>query len=224
MEGGAGAIWRWSAADTAETPSIWEPVPQAEATLLEHAYLQAWSRLELTIAGTPYVIDPFSPDAEANIATPVDDLGGPVLLLARIVSAATEQLVERARGKVGLPSAETVAEASSQGGSSVLNSQHHGISSSRELTCTLSGGPPSADSTAASGAEVAVESPLVLLPTSSSKAEACGDSSVVRQILVDGIDVALQHAGKRRLSPAGIAVAMAHFMELSFPVRVGAHL
>lgn len=50
--------------------------------------------------------------------------------------------------------------------------------------------------------------------------QACGDNHVVRQILVDGVDVALQHGGRRRLSPAGIAFAVAHFLELSFPVRV----
>ena len=50
--------------------------------------------------------------------------------------------------------------------------------------------------------------------------QACDDSQVVRQVLVDGVDVALHHGGRRRLSPAGIALAVAHFAELSFPVRV----
>lgn len=50
--------------------------------------------------------------------------------------------------------------------------------------------------------------------------QACDNYHVVRQVLVDGVDVALHHGGRRRLSPAGIAIAVAHFAELSFPVRV----
>ncbi|CDJ32888.1 LOW QUALITY PROTEIN: uncharacterized protein EMH_0014050 [Eimeria mitis] len=50
--------------------------------------------------------------------------------------------------------------------------------------------------------------------------EACDDYHVVRRVLVDGVDIALHHGGKRKLSPAGIAIAVAHFVELSFPVRV----
>ncbi|KAL8275090.1 hypothetical protein Esti_000969 [Eimeria stiedai] len=246
MDSGAGVTWRWSAADTAETRSIWKPVPKTEATLLEHALLQAWSRIELTIDGTPYVIDPFFPDAEANIATPIDNLRGPVLLFARGISVAAEQLVDISGGKPGLTFAETLAEATSQAGSSVLASQQQEISSFTELTSVLSGTPPSADSAAAlavdcegfrlvrrrgrrkkpAGPVANVEQQSRVVGTHVCKLkvfgqlEACGDSSVVRQILVDGIDVALQHGGKRRLSPAGIALAVAHFMELSFPVRV----
>ena len=50
--------------------------------------------------------------------------------------------------------------------------------------------------------------------------QACGEDSLMRQVLVDGVDVALHHGCKRRLSPAGIALAVAHFLEFSFPVRV----
>ncbi|CDJ45032.1 hypothetical protein, conserved [Eimeria tenella] len=49
---------------------------------------------------------------------------------------------------------------------------------------------------------------------------ACDDYHLVRQVLIDGVDTALQHGGRRRLSPAGIGIAVAHFAELSFPVRV----
>ncbi|KAL8455672.1 hypothetical protein Emag_000494 [Eimeria magna] len=149
MDSGAGAIWRWSAAKTVETPSTWEPVPQAEATLLEHAYLQAWNRIELAIDGTPYVIDPFLSNGAANIATPLDDPRGPVLLFARIPSVATEHALDRSGGKSGLSSAETPAEASCQVCSSVLASQHQKISSFSELTSALPRAAPSADSTAA---------------------------------------------------------------------------
>lgn len=259
MASASGSIWWCTTADETVDSCIWQPVAESEAALLEHAYRQSWDRLELTLNGKLYVIDPFVSDTETNFATPMAEQGGPVLLVTRVAEALGEGVaassflhtinrfvnslpklwreteaiqsddtLQAPMGcysgssndnfpqapdvAVGRPSSRSTPEIPSHLDGFRLVSRR---CRQRRVTNSIATGQPGFFQ-ADSGAQHMIlwrVFPKVDL-------EACADHHLVRQVLVDGVDVALQHGGKRKLSPAGIALAVAHFMELSFPVRV----
>ncbi|KAL8430788.1 hypothetical protein Efla_004024 [Eimeria flavescens] len=247
------AAWRWGLVnEEAGGPRLWHAVGESDAALLEHAYLQAWARVELSLNGRPYAVDPFFPDAEANIAAPADNLQGPLLFLSSrnasflkiwysyrtafwgplAVSLPSVCLSETGRiGRLAnsratdqwsscrvpprscliLPRLLQLSEDSD--GFRIVRRKRYKKQTFGKQPC--SSNPQCSVSSNGETHKMTVWRAFPKVDLG-----ACGDSSVVRQILIDGVDVALQRGGKRRLAPAGIALAVAHFMELSFPVRV----
>lgn len=90
MSSASCTTWQWTLADDDGESCVWQPIGESEATLLEHAYLQSWDRLELTLNGRPYVVDPFFCDADANFAIPTGEHDGPGILISRLPQADTD--------------------------------------------------------------------------------------------------------------------------------------
>lgn len=230
MESASGVTWGWTNVDASLRSHRWAPLPESEAAVLEHAYVCSWDRVELVLEGRTYVVDPFLPDFEANLATPLTEQGARGILVARLSASPVDSqqgsLAATHHKKLALSSP---AIARAQGHTQANTTQEGNVDADGfRLVCrrnrrgrrTTSSLPTLEGSRRFARTDEKTTKLKLWRALPRVDLGACGDTHVVRQILVDGVDVALQHGGRRRLSPAGIACAVAHFLELSFPVRV----
>ncbi|CDJ47308.1 hypothetical protein, conserved [Eimeria brunetti] len=205
--------WWWTWAGSGGFPPTWKLLEDSEIRLLEHAHCESWGRIEFYVDGELYAINEFSANARTHLAVSLEDRGRPKAFITRAVNAPTE-------GQCWPPAHDL--EDNRPAHCPPVSLQDGAETKSKTLgqrgirRALLSPDPATSPAMKpAKTGQVAVwrAFPKVDL-------EACDDHDVIRQILVDGVDIAFRHGGRRKLSPSGIAAAVAHFTELSFPVRV----